>query len=147
MISKRLFHSVLSAIGFVWLLAACALNAPAGTAALSEGQAREIAEQTLSALNEGDYKAFSANFDDKLREAIDEQRFEELRLLVHESSGDFIGLSGPMMVKTASPQTVGYVYDCKFEKEDVVMTHTYFVDGNQIAGFFLNSPNLRKASQ
>jgi hypothetical protein len=147
MTPKSVFHSVLSAIGFAWLLAACALNAPAGTAALTEGQAREIAEQTLSALNDGDYEAFSANFDEKLREAINEQRFEELRLLVQESSGGFVSLTGPKLVKTASPQTVGYVYDCKFEKEDVVMTHTYFVDGNQIAGFFLTSPNLRKASQ
>lgn len=147
MIHRWLYLSVLSAFGFAWLLSGCALNAPAGTAALSEGQAREIAEQTLSALNEGDYETFSANFDEKLRAAITEQRFEELRLLVQESSGDFIGLSGPKLVKTASPQTVGYVYDCKFEKEEVVMTHTYFVDGNQVAGFFLNSPNLRKASQ
>jgi hypothetical protein len=87
------------------------------------------------------------HFSDKLRDAMSEESFDELRGLVQETSGKFISLSGPQLVKASSPNAVGYVFNCKFEKEEVVLTNYYLVDGDQVEGFFLNSPNLRKVSQ
>lgn len=144
--AEKFFMTVLLVFGLT-LLAGCALNAPAGTASISEQEAREIAEGALAALNAGDYEAFSANFSEVMREAMDEDSFRQLRDTLQETSGTYLSLSGPKLVKASTPNAVGYVYECEFEKEEVVMTHYYFVGGHQVEGFFLTSPNLRKISQ
>jgi hypothetical protein len=147
---RALFQTTCARFGFRRfgaLAAACALNAPPGTAALSDQQAREIAEGALVALNEGDYEAFIEHFSEKVQAAMSPESFEQLRATVQETSGDYLSLSGPKLIKTSSPDAVGYVYDCKFEKEEVVVTNYYLVDGDKVEGFFLNSPNLRKVSQ
>jgi hypothetical protein len=134
-------------VGLAVVAAGCALNAPAGMASISDEQARHVAERALVALNEGDYEAFVENFSARMREAMDEGSFNQLRATVQETSGNYLSLSGPKLVKASTPNAVGYVYDCKFEKEDVVVTNYYFVDEDKVEGFFLNSPNLRKVSQ
>ena len=114
---------------------------------ISDDEAKQIAEASLIALNEGDYEAFVANFADELRQAMSEENFQELRTTLQETSGMFLSLTGPQLVKASTPDVVGYVYTCEFEKEEVILTNYYIVDGDRIEGYFVNSPNLRKISQ
>jgi hypothetical protein len=128
-------------------ISACGLNAPTGKAAVSDDEARQIAEAALMAINESDYDGFVEHFADPLSEAMTEEKFRELRAILQETSGNFLSLTGPRRVKASSPEGVGYVYTCKFEKENVVLTNYYRIDGDKVEGFFVNSPNLRKISQ
>jgi hypothetical protein len=142
----RTWVLVLLGLGVGLALTACGLNAPAGTAGISEQEARQIAEGALLALNGGDYPAFVENFDEVLRKALDEERFNELRAILQESSGKFLSLSRPKPVKANFPDAVEYVYDCQFEKEKVTLTNYYRVGGELVVGTFVDSPSLRKAN-
>jgi O-glycosyl hydrolase len=144
---KQTLAMILILLGSLLAISSCGLNAPAGKAAISDDEARQIAEAALIAINEGDYEAFVENFADQLSEAMTEEKFWELRTILQETSGNFLSLTGPRLVKASSPEAVGYVYTCKFEKEDVVLTNYYRVDEDKVEGFFVNSSNLRKISQ
>jgi hypothetical protein len=144
---KQTLARILFVLISLLAIAACGLNAPAGKAAISDEEARLIAEAALMAINEGDYDGFVANFADPLIEAMTEEKFLELRAILQETGGNFLSLKGPRLVKASSPEGVGYVYTCKFENEDVVLTNYYRIDGDKVEGFFVTSPNLRKISQ
>jgi hypothetical protein len=96
----------------------CALNIPTGRDSPTEEDASQIAEQALMALNEGNYDSFVIHFGERLSEAMTEAIFLELRTTKQETSGQFLSMSDPKLVKTSSPEAIGYVYTCKFEKEE-----------------------------
>lgn len=65
------------------VLAAACGSAPADdgkvTSVLSEAEATAIAENALNALNSGDYAAWSHDWDDSVKGAINEEAFPQYR--------------------------------------------------------------------
>lgn len=123
------------------------------TACLSNGITEEIksyanpiAEDILRGLNDNDYNKFSNSMSDVMKEALPKDKFEKFSLDVKNLIGNYESM------KIAKVQKIkGYIrvfYKAKFsnESKDVVVTIVFGDDNGpqKVAGFFMNSPKLRK---
>ncbi len=126
----------------------CSLEAkPQGTPAATDQQAKGMLENTLTAINDGNYTSFTADFSDQMKKTFTETRFTQVRDLVTNASGKFISAGDGELKAAGSPGSVAYVFTCKYEKEDVKVTLVYKIGGDKIEGLFFDSPNIRKASK
>jgi len=124
------------------LLAACQSASPA---ALGDDEVLDLTAGILSALNDNDYAAFTPSFSAEMLDAFDESEFTELRGVLQETSGDFVS-TGEMNISNKDGYAI-YRIICTYEKEDVVVTIIFKIDGSQVEGLFFDSTNLRAVSQ
>jgi uncharacterized protein YpuA (DUF1002 family) len=120
---------------------------PAQPASLSNEQVVQVVDQTLKAIDSGDYQAFTQDFSDEMKTAFTEQQFSSLVTLLHDASGNYTSCAGSTPPLTNNQGYAVYRLPCTFEKEKVVVTITFKVSGDKVEGLFLDSTNLRKASQ
>jgi hypothetical protein len=124
------------------LLAACQSASPA---ALSDDEVLTLTAGILTAMDEGDYSAFTPSFSPEMLEAFSQAQFDELRAMLQETSGGFV-LCGEMSLSNKDGYAI-YRILCTYELEDVVITIIFKIDGSQVEGLYFDSPNLRTVSQ
>jgi hypothetical protein len=136
-------------VSIVSLLAALSLLAvgcgPASPAALTDAEILTVTGNLLTAIDTGDYPAFTVDFSAEMLTAFPESQFMQLRDLLHTSSGNYVSC-GEMNI-TNKNNYASYSIRCAYELEDVVVTVVFRIDGTQVEGLFFDSPNLRTASQ
>ena len=124
------------------LATSCAAPKPA---ALSNDDVLTIAQNALTALDANDFTAFTRDFGPDMKASYTEAQFIQLSDLLQPASGEFVSIG-----KISLSNNQGYaIYRiiCKYEREDVVVTLVFKIDGKQIEGLFFDSPNLRTATQ
>jgi hypothetical protein len=114
-------------------------------AALSNEEVVQLTGQILTALNDGDYAAFTQDFSDEMLAAFPEDQFTALGTLLQETSGNYVSCGEPSISNNGG--YASYRLTCPFDLEDVVVTIVFKVDGDRVEGLFFDSPNLRALSQ
>ncbi|MEZ0396545.1 MAG: DUF3887 domain-containing protein [Anaerolineales bacterium] len=134
---KTRFFPLVSMLVFALLGTAC----QAKPAALSDAEVVALTEAMLAALDQGDYAAFSRDFSPTMLAAFPQEQFDSLRAMLREASGGPVSCAQPALSNRQGYAV--YRLTCAFEKEDVVVTIVFAVDGRQVEGLFFDSPNLR----
>lgn len=114
------------------LVAACG-GTPASdgevTSALTEAEATAIAENALNALNTGDYAAWSRDWDNDLKGAINEEAFLQFREQALGQVGQFQSILSAEMAPSPRADSVRWVFTCQFEKAKVRFIMAFPKDG------------------
>jgi len=110
------------------------------------GYADPIAQNLLQGLKAGDYAKFSIDFDDEMKKAIDEKEFKKLKELFKTKIGDYVSKEYLSINKSGKYIAVFYTGKFTEEPQGVVIRVVFEQnDGkNLVAGFFMDSPKLRK---
>jgi hypothetical protein len=116
-------------------------------AALPDDQVQRTAENVMAAINEQDYRAFTANFGDKLKDAFTEEGFIDLSETILSSSGRFQRITGSRVARAQTQGYVTYIYSCAHENETLSLSMVYEIDGEKIEGIFFNGKLLNEAFQ
>lgn len=115
------------------LVAACGSSAPASdgevTSVLTEAEATAIAENALNAINTGDYAAWSRDWDDELKGAIDEEAFLQFREQALGQVGQFQSVLSVEMAPSPRADSVRWVFTCQFEKAKIRFIMAFPKDG------------------
>jgi len=139
---KRVLMLVLAALTAAALLGGCGLKET------DVPYAGDMAENLLQGLSQNDYAAFSRDFSDTMKSAIDEDAFATMVDQFSTTIGTYESKSFYQAANTTQ-NDVDYtvvVYKAKFSEEDeVLVTVTFSGDeGSEVVdGLFFNSPKLR----
>jgi hypothetical protein len=120
---------------------------PPKPAALSNNQVIQVVENTLEAINAGDYRSFTQDFSDEMKKAFTEQQFTSLADMLQGASGKYISCADSQPALSNNQGYASYRLPCTFDLEKVLVTVSFKVDGDKIEGLFFDSTNLRKVSQ
>lgn len=116
----------------VVLVTACS-GAPASdgelTSVLTEVEATAIAENALNALNTGDYAAWSRDWDNDLKGAINEEAFLQFREQALGQVGQFQSILSAEMAPSPRADSVRWVFTCQFENAKVRFIMAFPKDG------------------
>jgi hypothetical protein len=132
-------------LGLLLFLGAACGGLQPKPAALSNEQLHQVIDNSLQALSAGDKTAFTQDFSETMKQAYTDEEFNKLRELVAESSGQYTSCGEPQL-SNAQGYT-RYSFPCEYEKEEVVATFVFQIDGSLVEGLFFNSANLRKLTQ
>jgi hypothetical protein len=125
------------------LLAGCAAPKPS---ALSNEQVVAIITDILTAMDAGDYAAFTRDFSPVLKNAMPEEQVKSLSSLVMMTSGKYVSCDTTPQLSNSKEFAV-YRLSCKFELEPVIVTAPFKIGGTQVEGLYFDSTNLRKVTQ
>lgn len=107
-----------------------------------------MTENLLIGRNEKNYKKYSKDFSDKMKEAVSEEKFLESIGLIEGKIGKYIENSKKFNTATKDKNYIIVTYKAKFTDESSDVTvRIVFEDVNgemKISGEFYDSPNLRK---
>jgi hypothetical protein len=126
------------------LLAGCQ---PPKPAAISNDQVVQVVENTLSAIDAGDYQGFTQDFSDEIKKAFSEEQFTSLAGMLKNASGNYVSCADSDPVLPNNQGYAIYRLTCTYALESVIVSVTFKVDGDKIEGLFFDSTNLRKVSQ
>ena len=132
-------------VAFLLVTAFLLTGCQAQPAALTDDEVVQVTGQILTALNEGDYAAFTQDFSDEMLADFPEARFAALRDMLQEASGNYVSCGEPALSSRSG--YAPYRLTCQFDLEDVVVTISFKVDGSRVEGLFFDSPNLRELAQ
>lgn len=97
---------------------ACGSAASDVTSPVTEEQALVMAENALEAFNTGDYDAWSSDWSDTMKGAIDEGAFVQFRDQFHAALGDYVSIAGATGAPGENPGFYRWTFDVVFEKAD-----------------------------
>ena len=120
---------------------------PAKPAALSNDQVVLVVDNTLKAINAGDYQSFTQDFSAEMENAFTSGQFTSLVELLKNTSGNYVSCADSEPELSNNQGYAVYRLACKYDLESVLVTVTFKVDGDKIEGLFFDSTNLRKVSQ
>ncbi|MBE3037474.1 MAG: DUF3887 domain-containing protein [Chloroflexi bacterium] len=120
---------------------------PPKPAALSNDQVVQVVENTLQAINAGDYQSFTQDFSDEMKNAFTEEQFTSLADMLQNASGNFVSCADSQPAISNNQDYAIYRLTCTYDLESVIVTVTFKVDGDKVEGLFFDSTNLRKVSQ
>lgn len=141
--SKTKLFSILSIlVALSLLVSGCGSPDPAN---LTDEQVMAVTENILTAIDAGDYAAFTRDFSDEMLAAFPEDSFLQTKDMLASASGNYISIGAPTISNKQGYAL--YQFICKYEKEDIVVTVVFLVGGDKVDGLFFNSPNLIAASQ
>lgn len=141
MLRTRVLPTFGSLLFLLFLAAGCTAPAPAG---LADDEIINLTANILTALDSGDYPAFTRDFSDEMLAAFPEDQFTQLRNLIITSSGNFVS-TGKLSLSNQEEFTI-YRIRCTYQQEDVVVTVVFRIDGVLVEGLFFDSPNLRSGA-
>jgi hypothetical protein len=127
------------------LLAGLSGCLPARKAGLSDQQIATVTENILRALNQNNYPAFIHDFSPQMRSAFPQTKFSQLQTLLYTTSGDFLYMDEPSI--TNKQGYAVYRYPARYADENVTVTITFVIGGQEVEGLYFDSANLRKVSQ
>ena len=99
------------------------------TSVLSEAEVTAIAENALNALNSGDYAAWSRDWDDTMKSAINEDAFLQYREHALAEMGQFQSILSVEMTPSKRADSVRWVFTCQFENAKVRFIMAFPQDG------------------
>jgi hypothetical protein len=120
---------------------------PPKPAALSNDQVVQAIENTLSAINAGDYQSFTQDFGEAMKSTFTAAQFTSLAELLKKTSGNYVSCADSVPELSNNQGYAVYRLTCKYELESIIVTMTFKVDGDKVEGLFFDSTNLRKVSQ
>jgi hypothetical protein len=141
MLRTRVLPTIGSLLFLLFLAAGCAAPTPAG---LVDDEIINITANILTALDSGDYPAFTRDFSDEMLAAFPEDQFTQLRNLIITSSGNFVS-TGKLSLSNQEEFAI-YRIRCTFQQEDVVVSVVFRIEGVLVEGLFFDSPNLRSGA-
>lgn len=107
--------------------------------------AEPITENILIAINEENYEKFSRDFNEDMKKALDESKFKQLTSMLKNKIGTY---SSKEFWKVDKGKLITVFFKAKYDKEsgDVIIRSVLSEENDKykVAGFFLDSPNLRK---
>jgi hypothetical protein len=150
-LSKWISVWIFSAV--IFALAGCSLfKAPLVEPKTLEGsQAEEVlayatpkADNLIKGLVEGDYAVFSADFDETMKNGMNQAAFDELRQMFADKLGSYESHEVSIVLEDELYTTVAY--KMIFEKDNAVVMRVVFDNQapHQITGLWFDSPELRK---
>jgi hypothetical protein len=101
---------------------------------LTQEQVTQIANDALTALNTGDYAAYTQHFSGMMKSVVSELAFKELRDQLANAAGKFVSIE---KVEKLPAQTQGYVrwtFTVNFEKTQGKLALVIKENGDQIEG-------------
>lgn len=106
--------------------------------------AEPMADNVLNAIEANDYAAFSQDFSDEMKTAIDETAFQDLREMLSGKVGSYQSRSVSSVRDVDGILAV--IYTAVYSKDDqVVITLSVTADEPyQVTGLYFTSPELRK---
>ena len=122
-------------------IAACGTpsdSAPQGKAqsVLSQDEASTLIDSALQALNTGDYAAWSRDWADDMKAAIQGADFQEYRSQVVAQYGQYLTLESIEIQPGSQPDRVRWVVVADFEEGKIKYTFSFLPDGKQVKGIF-----------
>ena len=120
---------------------------PPTPAALSNDQVFQVVDNMLKAIDEGDLRIFSQDFSDEMKNAFTEEQFTSLAALLKNASGNYISCADTDPDISNNQGYAIYRLNCTYDKENVMVTVTFKVDGDKVEGLLFDSANLRNVSQ
>ena len=143
-----LFKAV--SFGLIVLMGMSAAGCAAKLSETDISYAGPMVDNLLAGIKDSNYTEFSKDFTDTMKGALNQDNFDALVTMLQTKIGDYQSrsFSGASATTQNNTNIMVVVYKAKYTKEtgDVVITVS-FSDNNgikQIAGFYLNSPNLQK---
>jgi len=137
--TKRILVYLLSFLCVAILASACQAPKPAS---ISNEQIREMADNILVSINQDDYPGFTNDFSDQMISTFTKQQFTDLRTTLQGASGNYVSCQSDPTLSNQQSYAV-YQYKCQFEKEEVIVTLVFAIDGDKVEGLFFNSEALR----
>lgn len=125
------------------LLSLALTSGCAKPAGLSDDQLTAVADHTLKSLEANDFQQFRQDMSDQMRAAFTADQFTSLRDMVQKASGHYQSVGKPSL--TDNQEYAVYRFPAKYDQETVYMTLMFLIGGDKVEGFWLDSPNLRKA--
>ncbi len=107
-------------------------------------QVEPIADNLFEAINAGNYIAFSRDFDETMKKALDEKAFNEMIQFFTPKIGAY---QSRVIEKVELVDTLFVItYKAQYEQENAVSVRLSLRQGNpiQIASLFFDSPKLRE---
>jgi hypothetical protein len=114
-------------------------NASPATSILTQAEATAIGENALTALNSGDYAAWSRDWDDSMKSAVNEDAFLAFREQVIQQVGQYQSILAVEMTPSKNADSVRWVYTCQFEKAKVRLIMAFPQDG-RLANTVITEP-------
>lgn len=142
---------ILTVVMLLMALAGCGESGKTGTAATTPpagepAYAFAMAEALLQAIDDGDYGAFSKNFDEAMKLAMTEVVFSQLKDLIRSKIGTYSSMEF-VSVQAKDGYTV-VTYKAKYSNEpgDVTVAVTFSESGGTalVSGLWFDSPKLRE---
>lgn len=104
-----------------------------------------LADNLFQAMNNNDYAAFSRDFDDPMKKALDEKAFNEMIQFFSPRIGRYLSRN---VEKVEMIDTLYVIsYNARFEDEESVsvrLSLRLIEDTYQVAGLWFDSPKLRE---
>lgn len=117
----------------VAVIASACGSAPAETgdvtSVFTEAEAIAVAENALTALNSGDYAAWSRDWDDALKGAINKDAFLSYREQVLAETGQYQSILSAEMTPSKNAGSVRWVFTCQFENAQIRFIMAFPQDG------------------
>lgn len=107
---------------------------------VSEEEAMAIAENALAAFNSGDYAAWSRDWSETMRTAIDEAAFQSFRDQYHEELGDFVSIRDATGAPGNDAGTYRWTYDVEFQNMDYTVWFGFKDGSKQVEGVSFEEP-------
>jgi hypothetical protein len=130
---------------FVLLLVAILASACGGAGTIPQGEAVSVLTQeeastmidsALQAINSGDYAAWSQDWADDMKAAIQDPDFQEYRQQVIAQYGQYIALESIKIEPGQNADRVRWVVVANFEKGKIKYSFSFLPDGRQVKGIF-----------
>jgi hypothetical protein len=137
-----LFVLLIAAV-FVVACGAPASDAPQGEAVstLTQEQANTMIDNALQAFNTGDYAAWSRDWDNDMKAAIQDADFQAYREQVVTQYGQYVSIESLEILPGLNKGNVRWVAVANFEKGQIKFTFGFPNEGRQIKGVFPEAVN------
>jgi hypothetical protein len=127
------------------LLAGLSGCIPTQKAGLTDQQVSSQAANILKALDQGNYPAFIHDFSPQMKAAFPQDKFNQLRTKIYTASGSFKYIDAPSLSNNQGYAV--YRFPAKYADENVTVTITFVIGGQEVEGLFFDSAALRKGTQ
>jgi hypothetical protein len=134
---RLLAVAVVAAVVFV----ACGQSAPDPTSPVTEEQAVAMAANALEAFNRGDYAAWSKDWSEAMKTAIDEDAFLDFRQEYRAALGDYVSIEDVDGAPGSSAGVYRWTFDVAFEKADYRMWFGFVEGSPLIEGVSFEEPS------
>lgn len=113
-------------------------DAPKGEAVstLTQEEATALIDSALQAFNSGDYAAWSRDWDNAMKAAINDKTFQEYRGQVVAQYGQYLSLESVEIQPGSEKGNVRWVAIANFENGQIKFSFGFHNDGRQITGIF-----------
>ena len=115
LIDRRWVIPAAAVVSVALLVAACGSPSEPIESPITQDQATEMAENALQAFNDRDYTAWSRDWSETMKSAIDEDAFLAFRDQYHDQLGDWRAITEVSGAPGSDEGTYRWTFDLEFE--------------------------------